>query len=334
MTMATFNELQLKADSSWQIRRLFPFASLPAAVSRLPAQVFLSPQFMVFAILFTGLLVACGDKPGTPPLSGKQSSTQQPRETTLSPAVTARTPSEEVLTVTLLEKQGAVKLNSSEILALIAGHSIVLRHLGSGEYIEAIYLENGHRSITNVDSGSIEEETLYDMYEVKNDKLHTEFKGMPVATTIYRLDQRYLAAADNDNGIVNYEFRDIVKAALTIQVLKSQNAKILSDDEIKKLFIGKNMLIKDLLTGDEYFGSYSNDGTRTLQNAGTVPESGEAADVKIQDSYRIADGKLFSILDGNEIASTIYELDSHYYGAMTIDDGAVNYEFIPQDMTQ
>ncbi len=315
--MTTITELQLNASRVWLTCQFDSFL----------------PRHLVLAILFTGLLAACGDKPTAPPLAGKQTSTQPTRAASSTPPVTAPAPADDALTVMQIEKQGAVKLNSGEILALIAGHSIVLRHLGSGEFIEAIYLENGRRSIVNVDSGSIEEEALYDMYEVKNDKLHTEFKGMPVATTIYRLDQRYLAAADNDNGIVNYEFRDIVKAALTIQVLKSQNAKILSDDEIKKLFIGKNMLIKDLLTGDEYFGSYSNDGMRTLQNTGT-PETGEAADVKTQDSYRIADGKLLSILDGNEIASTIYELDSHYYGAMSIDDGAVNYEFIPQDMAQ
>ncbi len=48
------------------------------------------------------------------------------------------------------------------------------------------------------------------------------------------------------------------------------------------------------------------------------------------DPYKIHNNQIHSVLDGNEIASTIFELDAHYYGALSVDDGAVNFEFVPQ----
>lgn len=230
----------------------------------------------------------------------------------------------------MLEERGATKLTTDDILALIVDHSIVFQHLGSGEYFEAIYLKNGHRLLTNIDSGTLEGEVLQDEYVVNNDKLRTEFKGTKVTTTIYRLEERYLAAVENDNGIVNFEIRDIVHAPLTVQVLKSQNAKVLSNDEIKQLFVGKNLLIKDLASGDEYSSYYGEDGMRTLRYNPPSVAAPESMEETTHDPFRIEDNKLHSIVDGNEIASTIFQLESHYYGAMSFDEGAVNYEFVPQ----
>ena len=112
---------------------------------------------------------------------------------------------------------------------------------------------------------------------------------------------------------------------MTVAVLKSQNAKILSTEEISQLFVGKNILIKDLQTGDEYIGFYGDNGIRTLQYSNPVTTPGiDIENMKTSDSYKIYDNQLHSILDGNEIASTIFQVDSIYYGALNVDDGAVN----------
>ncbi len=283
-------------------------------------------------ILLIGLLSACSDKPDNS-ASRAMPATNQPMHTTVTNAPsTTQTASNKapVLTVALLEERGAEKLSTEEILALIVDHSIVFQHLGTGEYFEAIYLKNGLRLLTGIDAGSLEGETLQDKYVITNDKLQTEFKGTSITTSVYQLDQRYLAAVDNDNGVVNYEIRDIQKAPFTAQVLKSQNARELSTEEIKQIFIGKTLLIKDLLSGDEYHGSYGEDGIRTLRYINPAITNGGPESQKMQDPYRIANGKLHSVIDGNEVASTIFELESRYYGALSIDDGAVNYEFISQ----
>lgn len=277
----------------------------------------------IFAL--SNILIACGEQSGAPLKSVPETTIQEPV-----PSISTTAVQEQNLTSELLEKQGAKKLNNNEILELIVDNSIVFEHLGTGEYFEAIYKKDGRRLLTNVDSGSLDNETLHDAYIVKDDQLQTEFKGKPISSTIYKLDNRYLAAVDNDNGVVNYEIRDIVKAPLTIALLKSQNAKILSSEEITQLFVGNKILIKDLFTGDEYTGLYDENGTRTLQYINPLTTPGSDSELTTSDPYKIQNNQIHSILDGNEIASTIFELDSHYYGALSVDDGAVNFEFIPQ----
>ena len=271
-------------------------------------------------------LFACDDQSPAPTKIDSEKSTQEEAH-----VISIRPAQENILTTSLLQEKGATKLNTNEILNLLVDHSIVFEHLGTGEYFEAIYKKDGHRLLTNVDSDNLDDDTLHDAYFVKDDKLQTEFKGKKISSSIYKFEQRYLASIDSDDGVVNYEIRDIVKAPLTVAVLKSQNAKTLSTDEIKKLFVGKNILIKDLLTGDKYIGFYDDNGTRTLQynNPATTPGYDKEI-MKTSDSYKIHDNKLHSLLDGNGIASTIFQVDSAYYGALSVDDGAVNFEFIPQ----
>ena len=292
--------------------------------------------FLASVILLTSFLNACGNKSDqTSTITDSNLNNQSPTFTPSAPltAPTATNPastSQDALTVSLLEERSARKLTTEEILALIVDHSIVFQHLGTGEYFEAIFLKNGLRLLTDIDAGSLEGETLQDAYMVENDRLQTNFKGRPITTTVYQLGQRYVAAVDNDNGAVNYEIRDILKAPFTAQVLKSQNARELSTEEIKQLFVGKTLLIKDLQSGDEYLGSYGKNGMRTLQYVNPTTSDSESGIQKTQDPYQISNGKLHSIIDGNEVSSTIFELESHYYGALSFDEGAVNYEFIPQ----
>lgn len=287
---------------------------------------------LIIIMLLIGNLNACSDNSDS--VSSTRIVLSDPQNQTMnadSPSTPQSSPDKDkVITVASLEERDAKKLTTEDILALIVDHSIVFQHLGTGEYFEAIYLKNGLRLLTSIDAGSLEGETLQDEYSVTNGKLQTEFKGNPITTTVYQLDQRYLAAVDSDNGAINYEIRDIQKAPFTAQVLRSQNARELSTDEIKQLFIGKTLLIKDLLAGDEFLGTYGENGMRTLHYLNPTTTDGESRAQKTQSPYRITDSKLHSNIDGNEISSTIFELESHYYGALNIDDGAVNYEFVPQ----
>lgn len=282
-------------------------------------------------VLLIVLLNACTDKPDSsaPDASSIQQQNNASDTSSSSPATANRETAEEPLTIAILEKRGALKLTNHEIQNLIVDHSIVFQQIGTGEYFEAIFLKNGLRLLTNIDAGSLEGEVLQDEYMVKNDKLQTEFKGNPITTNIYLLNQRYFAAVDSDNGIVNYEIRDIQKAPLTIQVLKSQGARELSTDEIKQLLVGKTVLIKDLMSGDVYQGTYGENGVRALSYINPLENAISPEKQRTEDTYRIADSQLFSSVDGNEIATRLFKLEQHYYGALNIDDGAVNFEFLP-----
>lgn len=283
------------------------------------------PSICLTMFLLTSLLTACGEQSGTPLKANTDISIQESAQPITTPPV-----QEPKLTIKLLIDNGATQLSTTEIIELIVDNSIVFEHLGTGDFFEAIYKKDGRRLLTNVDSGSLDDETLHDVYTIENNKLNTEFKGKAISSAIYKLDDRYLAAVDSDNGAVNYEIRDIVEAPITVAVLKSQNAKLLTNEEITQLFVGKALLIRDLFTGDEYTGSYSKNGIRTLNYINPSTTAEDSKDIKTSDPYRIQDNQIYSILDGNEIASTILLLDSHYYGALNVDDGAVHYEFIPQ----
>jgi len=291
------------------------------------------PSCQLGLALLIILLAACGDKPGSPVSDSspvQQNQTLASDIASSSPGIANQETNAETLTTEILEQRGARKLTNKEILNLIVDHSIVFQQIATGEYFEAIYLKNGLRLLTNIDAGSLEGEVLQDEFRVNGDKLQTEFKGNPITTSVYQMGPQYFAAVENDNGLVNYEIRDIQDASFTIQVLKSQNARELSTDEIKQLLVGKTVLIKDLISGDVYQSRYGENGLRSMRYINPAENSTEPEKQQTEDTYRIVDGQLISSVDGNEIATRIFELENHYYGALNVDDGAVNFEFVLQ----
>ncbi len=125
------------------------------------------------------------------------------------------------------------------------------------------------------------------------------------------------------------ELAKVREKALTIAGLEKDKAKALSTEEIKALLVGKNVRIKNLLTGAEYDANYDADGTRTLAaNAGFASAHGQEL---ARNPYAIKDGKLTSSqTDGSQFSSRIFKLGGRYLAAKDDEAGYVNYEVFPR----
>ena len=109
-----------------------------------------------------------------------------------------------------VEAKGAKALNTDEIKSLIVGKMITIKHLPTGNELTGYYNEDGTRTMIEFDKGVAIQGgqttgASRDPYRVEGDQLHAVFEGNPISTTIYQLDDRYLAAVSNENGNVNYE---------------------------------------------------------------------------------------------------------------------------------
>ena len=109
-----------------------------------------------------------------------------------------------------VEAKGAKALNTDEISSLIVGKMITIKHLPTGNELTGYYNEDGTRTMIEFDKGVAIQGgqttgASRDPYRIEGDQLHAVFQGNPISTTIYQLENRYLAAVSNDNGSVNYE---------------------------------------------------------------------------------------------------------------------------------
>jgi len=121
------------------------------------------------------------------------------------------------------------------------------------------------------------------------------------------------------------ELAKVRAKALTIAGLENDKAKALSTEEIKALLIGKEVRIKNLLTGEEYTAAYGEDGIRTLAaTAGFAAAHGQGA---AKNPYAIKDDKLSGQLDdGSQFSSRLYKHGGRYLAARDDEAGYVNYE--------
>lgn len=147
-------------------------------------------------LLMTNWLAGCGKQPE------KTTSAQQTAPADASPL--------EPTTTAKLISQGARALTTDEIKKLIVGKMITIKHLPTGREITGHYNEDGTRTLIEFDkdvvvrSGS-SAAVSQDPYRIESDRLYAIFGGNPISTTIYQLDDHYLAAVSDENGAVNYE---------------------------------------------------------------------------------------------------------------------------------
>ena len=114
------------------------------------------------------------------------------------------------ITKTEIEAQGARALTTDELKSLIVGKMVTIKHLPTGNELTGYYNEDGTRTMIEFDKGVAIQGgkttgASRDPYRIEADQLHAVFQGDPISTTIYQLDDRYLAAISNQNGDVNYE---------------------------------------------------------------------------------------------------------------------------------
>ena len=80
----------------------------------------------------------------------------------------------------------------------------------TGNELTGYYNEDGTRTMIEFDKGVAIQGgkttgASRDPYRIEGDQLHALFEGGSISTTIYQLNDRYLAAVGSQNGEVNYE---------------------------------------------------------------------------------------------------------------------------------
>ena len=126
-----------------------------------------------------------------------------------------------------------------------------------------------------------------------------------------------------------------VKAGLTVADLNAKGAKLLSDDELKALIVGKSIWVKNNVTGEPIKIRYDEGGSAVVLHVGrdmTLPsKTGEVVRASYQvaaSPYSIKNGKIITELSGSPISMAVYKSGDTYYGARSNEFGHANYQIL------
>jgi hypothetical protein len=108
---------------------------------------------------------------------------------------------QDVYTVEQLVAQGYKSLSDEELKALTVGKTLQTRNLVTGREAMIHYGEDGVRTIVLVGDRPAQSQ-----YEIRDGKRYEEtVQGVRMAVTVYKVGDRYLAAADHNAGYCNFE---------------------------------------------------------------------------------------------------------------------------------
>jgi hypothetical protein len=132
------------------------------------------------------------------------------------------------------------------------------------------------------------------------------------------------------------EARKNAQAGTTVADLRNKGASALSDAQLKALIVGKAFWLRNNVTGEQFWQSFTAEGQTTIYRIGTnasVPSGfGNVERDGYQGTtspYKIEDGKLITFLSQDPYAFTFYKLGDTYYAARSNEFGYANYEIIP-----
>ncbi len=132
------------------------------------------------------------------------------------------------------------------------------------------------------------------------------------------------------------EARKSAQAGTTVADLKQKGAAALSDAQLKALIVGKAHWLRNSVTGEQFWQSFTAEGQTTLFRIGTeasVPSGfGNVERDGYQGTtspYKIEGGKLITFVSQDPYAFTFYKLGDTYYAARSNEFGYANYEIVP-----
>ena len=133
------------------------------------------------------------------------------------------------------------------------------------------------------------------------------------------------------------EARKNAQAGTTVADLKKKGAAALNDAQLKALIVGKAHWLRNNVTGEQFWQSFTAEGQTTLFRIGTeasVPSGyGNVERDGYQGTtspYKIEDGKLITFVSQDPYAFTFYKLGNTYYAARSNEFGYANYEIVPE----
>ena len=132
------------------------------------------------------------------------------------------------------------------------------------------------------------------------------------------------------------EARKNAQAGMTVADLKKKGAAALNDAQLKALIVGKAHWLRNNVTGEQFWQSFTAEGQTTLFRIGTnasVPSGyGNVERDGYQGTtspYEIEGGKLITFVSQDPYAFTFYKLGDTYYAARSNEFGYANYEIVP-----
>jgi hypothetical protein len=131
------------------------------------------------------------------------------------------------------------------------------------------------------------------------------------------------------------EARKNAPEGTTVADLKKKGAAALNDAQLKALIVGKAFWLRNNVTGEQFWQSFTAEGQTTLFRIGTdasVPSGyGNVERDGYQGTtspYKIEDGKLITFVSQDPYALTFHKLGDTYYAARSNEFGYANYEIV------
>jgi hypothetical protein len=127
---------------------------------------------------------------------------------------------------------------------------------------------------------------------------------------------------------------DVAKAkpGLTVADLLKSGATALGDDDLKQLVVGKNLTVRNNVTGQTSNVLFGLDGKRIITGLdGDLPKGGDLLQVmhSVSNSsagYEIKDGHIVTNIEGTPFELTVYRSGDKYVAARSNEFGYANYE--------
>jgi hypothetical protein len=122
------------------------------------------------------------------------------------------------------------------------------------------------------------------------------------------------------------------EAGLTVADLLKNGATALGDDDLKKLVVGKNLTVRNNVTGQLSNVLFGVDGKRIITEIdGSPAKGGDLLQVmhsvsNSSASYEIKDGHIVTTLEGTPFELTVYQSGDKYVAARSNEFGYANYE--------
>jgi hypothetical protein len=124
----------------------------------------------------------------------------------------------------------------------------------------------------------------------------------------------------------------------TVADLKAKGAVALDTAQLQTLVVGKNVWLRNNVTGSVFRATFSRDGQRLISSVsrGRLPEPGEVGNaletgyLGIPTAYTIKDGRIVTFFGNAPFEMTVYRVGDKHLAARSNEFGFANYEIIPQ----
>ena len=119
---------------------------------------------------------------------------------------------------------------------------------------------------------------------------------------------------------------------LTVADLLGTGATALGDNDLKELVVGKNLTVRNYVTGETSNVLFGVDGKRIITELdGDPARGGDLLQVmhnvsSSSASYEIKDGHIVTTIDGTPFELTVYRSGDKYVAARSNEFGYANYE--------